>query len=123
VQAAATALLAGLGLVLSRASHTPVLPVLIVAGMMSGGAHGFLYPGLAALVTDLTPDARRAAVVGIFSAMFLVGQATGAFLFGYVTHVLGYGSMWSVLTAMLLFGALLSVRLARPVPIETPAPG
>ena len=120
VQAAATALLAVLGLAVTRTSQTPVLPVLFVAGMMSGGAHGFLYPGLAALVTDLTPDVRRAAVVGVFSAMFLVGQAVGAFLFGYVTHALGYGPMWLALTALLLTGALLSMRLAR-LPTEAPA--
>ena len=114
VQAAATGLMALLGLVLTRTSQTPVLPLLFVAGMLSGGAHGFLYPGLAALATDLTPDARRAAVVGVFSAMFLVGQAIGAFAFGYVTHAVGYGPMWGALTAMLLAGSLLSMRLARP---------
>ena len=53
----------------------PVLPVLFMAGLISGSAHGFLYPGLAALATDLTPPERRAAVVGVFSAMFLVGNA------------------------------------------------
>jgi len=73
-----------------------------------------LYPGLAALVTDLTPEARRAAVIGVFSAMFLVGQTGGAFLFGYVTHALGYGLMWTVLTVSLLAGAALSLRLGHP---------
>jgi MFS family permease len=120
VQAAATALLALLGIVAARASQMPVLPGLFVAGVMSGGAHGFLYPGLAALVTDLTPDVRRAAVVGVFSAMFLVGQAIGAFLFGYVTHALGYANMWLALTSLLLLGGLLSLRLSHAAE-EVPA--
>ena len=55
VQALATGLLALLGVLVTRSSATPVLPVLFVAGLLSGGAHGFLYPALAALVTDATP--------------------------------------------------------------------
>jgi MFS family permease len=111
VQVAATGTLAVLGALVTRSSATPVLPGLFLAGLLSGGAHGFLYPGLAALVTDTTPDERRAAVVGIFSAMFLIGQTAGAFTFGWIANALGYGSMWAALTALLLVGCLVSLRL------------
>ncbi|OLD76304.1 MAG: hypothetical protein AUG87_09550, partial [Candidatus Rokubacteria bacterium 13_1_20CM_4_70_14] len=84
-QAGATALLATVAFLVSRTSATPVVPVLFLTGLLAGGAHGFLYPGLAALVTDHTPETRRGVVVGIFSAVFLAGQTTGAFVFGYVT--------------------------------------
>jgi MFS family permease len=110
-QTFATALLAALGLLVTSTSRVPVLPVLFLAGLLSGGAHGFLYPGLAALVTDRTPASRRGAVVGTFSAVMLVGQASGSFAFGYVSHALGYGLMWSSLTALLLCGFVLSLRL------------
>jgi MFS family permease len=116
IQASAPALLALMGVLVTRASTTPVVPVLFVAGLLSGGAHGFLYPGLAALVTDVAPPERRASAVGVFSAMFLVGQATGAFVFGYVAHALGYASMWSVLASLLLLGAALSIGLAPGAP-------
>ncbi|MBI4637313.1 MAG: MFS transporter [Candidatus Rokubacteria bacterium] len=123
VQTAATGLLAALGLLVSRTSQTPVLPVLLLAGLLAGGAHGFLYPGLAALVADQTSRARRASVFGVFSAVFLVGSASGAFLSGVVTHALGYGPMWSLLTALLLGGALVSVRLeVAPPPASEPRP-
>ena len=105
-------LIAVLGLLATRTSPAPVLPVLFVAGLLSGGAHGFLYPGLAALVTDRTPESRRGAVVGMFSAVMLVGQTAGAFAFGYVSHAIGYGLMWSSLTTLLLCGFLLSLRLS-----------
>jgi len=113
IQTAATALLAALGFLVTRTSQTPVVPALFVAGLMSGGAHGFLYPGLAALVTDQTPETRRGVVVGIFSAVFLAGQTSGSFLFGYVTHAVGYAFMWSVLSALLLLGSALSLKLAK----------
>jgi MFS family permease len=109
----APALLAVVGYVVSRASTTPVVPILFVAGLVSGAAHGFLYPGLAALVTDLTPPARRATAVGVFSSMFLLGQTAGAVLFGAVAHALGYAAMWSVLTMLLLLGSALSMGLPR----------
>lgn len=112
VQTGATALLAALGFLVSRTSRTPVVPVLFVAGLMSGGAHGFLYPGLAALVTDHAPETRRGVIVGVFSAVFLVGQTTGSFVFGYVAHAVGYAFMWTVLTSLLLAGGALSMTLA-----------
>jgi len=114
VQAGATALLAALGLLLTRTSQVPVVPGLFLAGLLSGGAHGFLYPGLAALVADQASEARRGAVVGVFSAVVLLGNAGGAFAFGYVTHAVGYGWMWAVLTGILLGGAALSLGLAEP---------
>jgi len=111
VQTGATALLALLGFLVSRTSLTPVVPVLFVAGLMSGSAHGLLYPGLAALVTDHAPETRRGVIVAMFSAVFLVGQTAGAFAFGYITHAIGYAFMWMMLTSILLIGAALSMRL------------
>jgi MFS family permease len=122
VQGLSGALLAGLGL---AAAHHPVppLPVLFLAGLLAGGGHGFLYPGLAARATDNAPPDRRGSVVGVFSAVFLVGSAGGAMLFGWVAHALGYGVMWSALTALLLVGGGLSVRLVDPArPVQLPRP-
>jgi MFS family permease len=116
VQTLATALLALLGVLATRATTLPVLPALFVAGLLSGSAHGFLCPGLAALITDRTPESRRAAVVGVFSAMFLAGQTLGAFLFGYVAHAADYATMWWALSVLLLVGAVVSLRLERSPP-------
>ncbi len=110
-QAVATALLAAIAFLVTKTSATPVVPVLFLAGLLSGGAHGFLYPGLAALVTDRTPETRRGVVVGIFSAVFLAGQTAGAFVFGYVTHAIGYAFMWTALTALLVLGSTLALKL------------
>ena len=113
VLAAAGALLAGTGYAAERYA-VPVLPVIVVAGLLSGAAHGFLYPALAALVADGAPPARRAAVIGVFSALFLCGQGGGAFVFGGLAHALGYAPMWLALTALVLVGSLVSMGLERP---------
>ena len=113
VLAVATSLLAGTGYAVMRFG-IPALPAIVVTGLLSGGAHGFLYPALAALVADDAPPARRGAVIGMFSALFLAGQAAGAFAFGGLAHALGYEPMWLALTAALLVGLLVSMGLERP---------
>ena len=89
----------------------PILPFLFFAGFMAGGAHGFLYPALSALLMDVTPERRRGSAVGTFSSVVLVGNALGAMAFGYVAHGLGYGVMWSALALLLLSGFFASIRL------------
>jgi MFS family permease len=114
VFAASPALLAAAGYAAQRYPAVPVLGVIIVTGVVSGAAHGFVYPALAALVADEAPPARRGAVVGVFSALFLCGQAGGALTFGALAHAFGYPAMWLVLAAFVTAGAFVSLRLERP---------
>lgn len=111
VQAMATGMLAALALLIGARATIPVLPFLFLSGLLAGGAHGFLYPALAALLMDQTAEARRGSVVGIFSSVFLAGSALGSIVFGYVSHGLGYGVMWSGLTVLLVAGFLAGFRL------------
>jgi MFS family permease len=111
VQAIATAILAVLGVLIGPRVTIPALPFLFLSGLLAGSAHGFLYPALAALLMDETQAARRGSVVGIFSSVFLAGNALGSMVFGYVIHGLGYGVMWSALTVLLAAGFLASFRL------------
>jgi MFS family permease len=110
LQAAATAVLALVAIVIGP-SGMRVLPFLFLAGFMAGGAHGFLYPALSALLMDVTPERRRATAVGTFSSVFLVGNALGSMAFGYVAHGLGYRIMWSALSLLLVAGFAMSFRL------------
>ena len=111
VQAVATGILAVLGIVIGARATIPVLPFLFLAGLLAGGAHGFLYPALAALLMDETAEARRGSAVGIFSSVFLAGNALGSMMFGYVIHGFSYGGMWSALTVLLTAGFIASFRL------------
>lgn len=120
VQGAAAGLLTAMALLVQPHMTVPVVPFLFLAGLLAGGAHGFLYPALAALLMDVTPEARRGGVVGIFSAVFLVGSALGSMVFGYVAHGLGYAVMWSTLTLLLLAGFVLSFRLRVGYAVKAP---
>jgi MFS family permease len=115
VQASTTVILAVMAALVGPFLAVPVLPFLFLAGFLAGGAHGFLYPALSALLMDVTPDARRGSAVGVFSSVVLVGNAVGAVAFGYVAHGLGYAVMWTVLAQVMAIGFLLSLKL-RPAP-------
>jgi MFS family permease len=115
VLAIASAVLAATGYAVAHHVNVPALVAVVVTGLLCGGAHGFLYPALAALVADDAPPSRRGAVIGIFSAIFLCGQAGGAFAFGWFAHGLGYAIAWTVLTGLVLVGSVISIGLERSV--------
>jgi MFS family permease len=96
---------------MTDSARFPLLSTFFLAGVLTGGAHGFLYPALSALVVDETPEDRRGRVVGMFSAAVLIGNTVGAVLFGYVAHRLGYSLMFTLLTIILFVGFGLSLRL------------
>lgn len=111
LQAAGGAILALLAFFADARAPMPVLPFLLLAGFLAGGAHGFLYPALSALVMDRAPAAQRGSVMGIFSSVILTGTAMGAMVFGYVAHGWGYGVMWAAVTLLLAIGFGASFRL------------
>jgi MFS family permease len=109
--AAAVCMLALLAGTVGPGVHIRVLPFIFLAGLLAGGAHGFLYPALSALLVDVTPEARRASAVGIFSAVCLLGNAIGAVAFGFIAHAAGYGPMWIALAVVMSGGIVASFRL------------
>jgi MFS family permease len=112
LQALAAVVLAALGPLATGAGWRPG-PLLVLAGLLAGTGHGFLYPALTALVVDVTPPDRRGRVVGVFSAAILVGQTGGAVCFGPIAHALGYAGMFGVLAVTLGAGCALALRLPR----------
>ena len=122
VQVGAALVLALVALFISPTARVPVLPFLFLAGFLAGGAHGFLYPALSALLVDVTPENRRARAVGTFSSVFLFGNAVGAMAFGYIADAQGYRTTWSALAVLLFVGFLSSLRLTVGAP-KTLVPG
>jgi len=111
VQAAAASILAMVAILVRPGSAVPVLPFLFATGFMAGGAHGFLYPALSALLMDVTPERRRGSAIGTFNSVYLIGTALGSIAFGYVARGFGYRVMWSALALLLFAGFLASLRL------------
>ena len=123
IQAASVAILAIIASLVRPHMAVPIVPFLILAGLLAGGGHGFLYPALSALLMDVTPERRRGGAVGIFSGVMLVGQTLGSMIFGYVAHAFGYAVMWGVVTFLLSAGFLLSQRLRERRAASAPVAG
>ena len=123
IQASSVAILAILASLVRPHMAVPIVPFLILAGLLAGGGHGFLYPALSALLMDVTPERRRGGAVGIFSGVMLVGQTLGSMIFGYVAHAFGYAVMWGVVTFLLSAGFLLSQRLRERRAASAPVAG
>ena len=123
IQAASVAILAILALQVRPHMAVPIVPFLVLAGLLAGGGHGFLYPALSALLMDVTPERHRGGAVGIFSGVMLIGQTLGSMIFGYVAHGLGYAVMWGMVTLLLTAGFVLSHRLREGRPTRVPVAG
>ncbi|MBI5166321.1 MAG: MFS transporter [candidate division NC10 bacterium] len=76
-------------------------------GVLNGGAHGFLYPTLSALLIDRSEGSSRGKVLGAFSAAVLMGSASGAMAFGLVAEILGYPVAYAISAGMIFLGFMI----------------
>jgi len=113
VQTIATGLLAVMGFSSPGRARRPWCPCCSWRASCRVARTGSSIRGSPRSFTDQTPAERRGVVVGIFSSVFLTGQTTGAFVFGYITHGIGYAFMWTLLTSLLFAGFALSLKLDR----------
>lgn len=77
------------------------------AGVLTGGAHGLLYPTLSALLVDLVGPGERGRVLGLFSGAVILGMSIGAIGMGQVAHLLGYQTMFGLTGTLPLLGVFL----------------
>ena len=109
------------------------VPVLIVAGLLFGGAQGISYPTLHAFLVDLTADEHLGRAQALFNGSFNLGVMSSAFLFGLVADHFGQRPMFVVAALMPLLACALfytygvepaagAVRRRRSVPPAPAAP-
>jgi MFS family permease len=95
--------LTGLGLL------TVVVPggvgILAVAGLMSGGGHGFLFPSLNAIAVRDEPYHLRGKITGAFTGGIDMGAFVGSIILGYVGDWLGFEALFLV-AGLTLFAGL-----------------
>src|SRR5260370_37245224 len=66
IQASSVAILTILAFLVRPHMAVPIVPFIILAGLLAGGGHGFLYPALSALLMDVTPERHRGGGAGVF---------------------------------------------------------
>lgn len=77
---------------------------LIIAGILFGFGHGFLYPTLYSIVMDNSALSERGRVFSICSVAFTLGGMLGAFLYGMIAERFGYFYMYKLIAVICLAG-------------------
>ncbi len=78
-------------------------------GALTGGAHGLLYPTLAALHMDQVEPGRRGRMLGLFSGAIVLGNSVGPMAMGVVAEEIGYYGMFGLTGMLPLVGIFLIV--------------
>jgi MFS family permease len=96
------------------------VPVLVVAGILFGGAQGISYPTLHAFLVDLTAAEHLGRAQALFNGSFNLGVMSSAFLFGPVADHLGQRPMFAIAALMPLLACGLFYMYATepPLPIS-----
>jgi len=100
----------GMGLILLV--FTSSIHSLVLAGLISGAAHGLLYPGLNTMAVRNVAPVHRAKILAIVTGSFDAGIFVGSIGLGQVGKYLGLPAIF--LTAGLAFFIGLGIFLVRP---------
>ena len=86
---------------------------LLVVGVLTGMAHGLLFPALSAYVIDLSGSEERAQALGAFSTAILLGGGLASFVFGVMAERLGYPSIFLSAAGIVIAAFAVFQRLDR----------
>lgn len=91
----------------------PNLTVAVVGGLVIGAGLSLLFPALALLVINATPEARRGSALGAFTSFWDLGIVVGGPVAGVVAALLGLPAVFWVAAAAAGAGAALAAVRAR----------
>ena len=100
----------------------PVGRYYLLAGAVSGAAHGILFPSLSAMAIDAHPQRVRGIVTSVFTGVMELGFSVGSYLLGVIVAVAGFRTMFVSAVALgLLYACYVvavtvrSPKLTQPV--------
>ena len=109
--------LCALGLILLVFVNSVTL--LLLSGLISGAAHGMLYPCLNTIAVRDEPAGLRAKILAIVTGSFDLGLFAGAIVLGQIGKFLGFPALF--LTAGMTF--LVGLAIIRVYPLKTTGKG
>ena len=78
----------------------------VLAGVLCGIGHGYIFPVLFSLVVSRAGDADRGSAAAIFTALFDVGVVLGGPLFGALARQLDFSWIFGTAAAIVVVGAV-----------------
>lgn len=109
---------AGLGLLAVAGTE----PILVLAGVVSGSAHGAVFPIFSSQVVIRARSAERGSAMSIFTSLFDVAILAGAPAVGFLIEGFNYLVAFSVAGLALMVGALIYLIWDRRLPVASPPP-
>ena len=91
----------------------PTWAGVVVAGLLSGAGHAFLYPILYSMVITRAHPTERGTAMAIFTGLFDGGTLIGSPALGLIIATGGYGVMFGAAAAWLVAGAAIFARWDR----------
>ncbi len=101
----------------------PIKTHYLIAALISGAAHGILFPTMAAMAVDAHPPENRGLITSVFTGMLELGFSIGSYLFGLAVSGFGYQGMFSIAAgfAILFAGYTVVAGILRPkIALNTP---
>lgn len=97
---------------------------IVVAAVLGGFGHAFVFPILGSMAASRAPEERRGVALSVYTAMFDLGPLIGAPLLGLVIERSGYTPMFlllagAVLASLIAFGRI-DARVMRPAVAPIP---
>ena len=98
---------------ISALSIAPQTEILMVAAVLNGLGHGFLFPGLSTYIVRQTNRAQRGSGLALFTGTFDVGILCGGLVSGYVSQVTGYAGAFLLSSILMVMALPVFLRLNR----------
>ncbi len=97
--------LIALNLVLISRMHSPWMMVL--SGVLGGVGQGFIFPALSTYIIDTMGRENKGLAISLYLTFFDVGMAGGSVLFGWISDLYGFRSMYLIAAAFMAVVVLL----------------
>lgn len=101
-------------------SQVRSFPLFLLSGFIAGFGQGLIFPALSTYIIDSLGMANKGLALSYYLSLFDVGMALGAPLFGWVSDLGGYRTMY-IAAGAFIFAASVLFQLKAPVQ-RAPAP-
>lgn len=91
---------------LSQLQFYGSLAGLLIAALLNGLGHGFLYPSLSSHIVRVVEPSQRGSGLALFTGVFDLGILVGAIVSGYVAQRAGYPGAFQLAAGLLTVGVL-----------------
>ncbi len=93
--------------------------VFLLAGFIGGFGQGLIFPALSTYIIDILGRENKGLALSLYLSLFDVGMGLGSPLFGWVSDLFGYRTMYVIAgSTLFLFSILFTVKAPSPRPIE-----